>query len=48
LYLCLNKKEKKLGKNMRRAAEGTLGANGRADKNDHFHVREATQMDARG
>ena len=29
------------------AAGGTPGANGRAVKNNHFRVREATQTDAR-
>jgi hypothetical protein len=32
---------------IRRAAGDTPGANGHADKNSHFRVRQTTQMDAR-
>jgi hypothetical protein len=44
----MEKREKNKYKKMRRPTGATPAANGRADKNDHFHVRGATQTDDRG
>jgi hypothetical protein len=50
LKLCLNREERKKGKTNKCVAmlEQTPDANERANKNDHFCVRSATQMNPRG
>jgi hypothetical protein len=49
LELCLNgEEEKQVGKKCIAPLEPPRDANGCADKNGHFRVRETMKMDARG